>query len=129
MHHALVDGKHILSHHADEKICTDPRNSMPMSIGAMPAGKRSHQISFITRYTMATTMLKKALMAPTKVARRRPAFGVGSYAEHSRIIQTVEIVVSLSGPALRLLVRNLLALIAKLCHNAAQKRGRIIQIS
>ena len=32
-----------------KKICTEPRKSMPMSIGAMPAGKRSHQMSFMTR--------------------------------------------------------------------------------
>ena len=53
---------------------------------------------------------------------------IGGHTEHGRIVQTVEIVVGLSGPALRLLIRNLLTLIAKLRHNAPQEWGRIIQL-
>ena len=101
---------------------------MPMSMGAMPAGKRSHQNQLHHQVHQGHCQAEPGAEASEDGSQAQPRLGVGGDAEHGRVVELVEIVVGPFPPgASLLLIGDLLALVAQLRHNPPQEGRGVVQ--
>ena len=127
LHDALVDGEDILADQPDEKDLDRSQKQHAQKHGCHTCQETVPPDQLHDQVDESDKKARHAAERADKRGDPQPRLRIGGKAQHGRVVQPVEIVAGLAGPALRLLIGDLLAAVAQLRHDPPQKRRRVIQ--